>query len=161
VTLPAKRWTSLLFEFANVFIFIVLGLMMTFMIIMVSKLLAPRVSNIPDKFTTYECGERPIGSAWILFNFRFYAVALAFLIFDIEMALVFPCVTVFRKWLHTGNGLLALTEITVFVAILFLGLIYMWNRGDLKWSKEVPEELESGVVLAEERRLEEERPLLP
>jgi NADH-quinone oxidoreductase subunit A len=159
VTLPAKRWTPVLFEFANVFIFIILGLMMTFMIIMISKMLAPRVSDIPDKFTTYECGERPIGSAWILFNFRFYAVALAFLIFDIEMALVFPCATVFRKWLHSGNGLLALTEIIVFVAILFLGLIYMWNRGDLKWSKEVSEELEAGVVLEEERLLEEERPI--
>jgi len=75
------------FDFANVFIFIILGLAMTFVIITVSRLLAPRVQDNPDKFTTYECGERPVGSAWILFNFRFYAVALAFLIFDIETGL--------------------------------------------------------------------------
>jgi NADH-quinone oxidoreductase subunit A len=130
------------FDFANVFIFIILGLLMTFVIITVSRLLAPRVSNVPDKFTTYECGERPVGSAWILFNFRFYAVALAFLIFDID---------VYDKWLKAGSGLFALIEITVFVGILFLGLIYMWNRGDLKWTKELPEELEEGVVLEEEK----------
>jgi len=112
---------------------------MTFVIITVSRLLAPRVQDNPDKFTTYECGERPVGSAWILFNFRFYAVALAFLIFDIE------------KWLKGGVGFLALIEVVVFVVILFLGLIYMWNRGDLKWTKEVPEELEEGVILEEER----------
>jgi len=139
------------FDFANVFIFIILGLLMTFVIITVSRLLAPRVSDVPDKFTTYECGERPVGSAWILFNFRFYAVALAFLIFDIELALVFPCISVYEKWLQAGSGLFALMEITVFVGILFLGLIYMWNRGDLKWTKEVPEELVEGVVLEEEK----------
>ena len=91
------------FDFANVFIFIILGLLMTFVIITVSRLLAPRVSDIPD------------------------------------------------KWLKAGSGLFALIEITVFVGILFLGLIYMWNRGDLKWTKEVPEELEEGVVLEEEK----------
>jgi NADH-quinone oxidoreductase subunit A len=139
------------FDFANVFIFIILGLAMTFVIITVSRLLAPRVQDNPDKFTTYECGERPVGSAWILFNFRFYAVALAFLIFDIELAFVFPCVVIFKKWLKGGVGFLALIEVVVFVVILFLGLIYMWNRGDLKWTKEVPEELEEGVILEEER----------
>jgi NADH-quinone oxidoreductase subunit A len=139
------------FNFANVFIFVVLGLAMTFVIITVSKILAPRVQDNPDKFTTYECGERPVGSAWILFNFRFYAVALAFLIFDIELAFVFPCVVIFKKWLKGGVGFLALIEVVVFVFVLFLGLIYMWSRGDLKWTKEVPEELEEGVILEEER----------
>jgi NADH-quinone oxidoreductase subunit A len=139
------------FQFTNVFIFIILGLAMTFVIITVSRVLAPRVSDNPEKFTTYECGERPVGSAWILFNFRFYAVALAFLIFDIELAFVFPCVVVYKKWLAVGVGILALIEVAVFVAILFLGLIYMWNRGDLQWTKEVPEELEAGVILEEEQ----------
>ena len=139
------------FDFANVFIFVILGLAMTFVIITVSKILAPRVQDNPDKFTTYECGERPVGSAWILFNFRFYAVALAFLIFDIELAFVFPCVVIFKKWLKGGVGFLALIEVVVFVFVLFLGLIYMWSRGDLKWTKEVPEALEEGVILEEER----------
>jgi len=158
VSSQALRWLvlrvggcDLLFNYANVFIFIVLGLLMTFMIIMVSRLFAPRNQEVSDKFTTYECGERPVGSAWILFNFRFYAVALAFLIFDIELALVFPCVSVFRKWLQDGRGLLVLGEILIFVAILFMGLIYMWNRGDLKWSKDVPQRSATEVLLEEEK----------
>jgi NADH-quinone oxidoreductase subunit A len=128
---------------------------MTFMIIMISRLLAPRNQDIPDKFTTYECGERPVGSAWILFNFRFYAVALAFLIFDIELALVFPCISVFKEWLQAGYGLIVLGEILIFVGILFMGLIYMWTRGDLQWIKEVPEEPAEGILL------EEEKPITP
>lgn len=141
----------MLFEFANVFVFIILGLLMTFVIITVSRALAPRVSDIPDKFTTYECGERPVGSAWILFNFRFYAVALAFLIFDIEVALVFPCVAVFREWRASGHGFLILGEVVFFLAVLFLGLIYMGRHGDLKWSKEVPAEPKERVLLDEEK----------
>lgn len=137
-THPHDKEQLLFFNFANVFVFIILGLMMTFVIISVSRFLAPRVRDVPDKFTTYECGERPVGSAWILFNFRFYTVALAFLIFEIELVLIFPCVTVFQKWLQAGSGLFVLVEISIFVGILFLGLMYMWSRGDLEWSKEIP-----------------------
>jgi len=150
-TAEEKPKSAMFFEFANVFVFIILGLLMTLVIIAISKILAPRVQNIPDKFTTYECGERPVGEAWILFNFRFYAVALAFLIFDIELVLVFPAVTVFKRWVQNGFGLLALVELFIFVGILFLGLVYMWNRGDLKWSKEVSEEVTGKVLLHEEK----------
>jgi nitrate reductase gamma subunit len=48
-------------------------------------------------------------------------------------------------------GFLAFIEVVIFVLILFLGLIYMWTPGDLKWTKEVPEELEEGVILEEEK----------
>lgn len=130
----------MLFNYANVFLFIILGLLMTLVLISVSRLLAPRKTDIPDKYISYECGERPVGSARILFNFRFYSVALAFLIFEIELVFIFPCVVVFRKWVGVGAGPLALLEILLFVAILFLGLIYMWNRGDLRWSKQVDKE---------------------
>jgi NADH-quinone oxidoreductase subunit A len=140
-----------LFEFANVFVFIILGLLMSLVIITVSRALAPRVPDVPDKFTTYECGERPTGSAWILFNFRFYAVALAFLIFDIELALIFPCVAVFDEWRTSGQGFIILAEIVLFLAVLFLGLIYMARRGDLRWSKEVPAESNERALLDEEK----------
>lgn len=137
----------MLFNFANVFVFILFGLAMVFVSVAASRMLAPQVRGLADKFTTYECGERPVGPAWILFNFRFYTVALAFLIFEIEMALIFPCVAVFRKWLGAGAGAWALIEIVVFIGILFLGLLYMLSRGDLKWGKEVPAEAGDEVVL--------------
>jgi hypothetical protein len=59
----------LFFGPANVFIIIILELLMTFVIITVSRLLAPGIKEIPDKFTTHECGERPVGSAWHTYGY--------------------------------------------------------------------------------------------
>ena len=114
------------FDYANVLVFIVLGLGLCGLMMGLGALLRP--SN-PEraKLTTYECGEEVSGSSWINFNIRFYLVALIFLIFDIEI------VAVFRDWVANGNGLFALVEILVFVAILVAGLIYVWTKGDLQW----------------------------
>ena len=87
----------------------------------------------PEKLTTYECGERPFGSAWFNFNNRFYVIALVFVIFDVEVALAVPVVVVFRKLLESGQGLLAFVEIFFFMTVLFVALIYAWARGDLTW----------------------------
>jgi NADH-quinone oxidoreductase subunit A len=74
----------------------------------------------------------------VQFNFRFYLIALIFIIFDVEIAFMFPVAAVFRRWIDSGQGLLALAEILVFVLILFLGLVYVWAKGDLKWQKRIP-----------------------
>jgi NADH-quinone oxidoreductase subunit A len=120
------------FDYANVLVFIVLGLGLCGLMMGLGALLRP--SN-PEraKLTTYECGEEVSGSSWINFNIRFYLVALIFLIFDIEIAFIYPVVAVFRDWVANGNGLFALVEILVFVAILVAGLIYVWTKGDLQW----------------------------
>ena len=89
----------------------------------------------PDKNEIYECGERPIGGAGIQFNPRFYLVALIFLIFDVDIAFVFPIATVFKSFLESGNGLIAIIELFVFLLILLLGLAYVWRKGDLQWVK--------------------------
>jgi len=89
------------------------------------------------KLTTYECGEVVTGNAWINFNIRFYVVALIFVIFDVEVAFIYPVVTVFREWIGQGKGLFALLEILIFVAILVVGLVYVWRKGDLQWVKTV------------------------
>ena len=65
----------------------------------------------PGKLTTYECGEPPTGNAWINFNIRFYLVALIFVIFDVEVAFIYPVAVVFRDWVLKGQGLFALAEI--------------------------------------------------
>jgi NADH-quinone oxidoreductase subunit A len=62
---------------------------------------------------------------------------LIFIIFEVEIALIFPVAAVFRQWTERGNGFLAWTEIFVFVGILFLGLLYAWVKGDLEWVKKV------------------------
>ena len=87
------------------------------------------------KLGTYECGELPTGNAWINFNIRFYLIALVFVIFDVELAFIYPVTAVFREWVARGDGLFALAEILVFVGILAVGLVYVWVKGDLEWLK--------------------------
>jgi NADH:ubiquinone oxidoreductase subunit 3 (subunit A) len=81
-----------------------------------------------EKLTTYECGENPQGSAWIQFNIRFYVFALIFIVFDVEAVFLLPWAVVFRKL-----GMVAFTEGLVFIAILAVGLAYVWRKGDLEW----------------------------
>lgn len=124
------------FDYANVLIFIALGIALCGLMMGLGSLLRP--SNPQRaKLTTYECGEEVEGDSWINFNIRFYLVALVFLIFDVEVAFIYPVVTVFRDWVMEGRGLFALVEISVFIAILVAGLVYVWAKGDLQWIKTV------------------------
>lgn len=93
--------------------------------------------NNPNKLkeTAYECGEEPIGTAWANFNVRFYVVALIFIIFDVESALMFPVAAVFKKFNAIGMGGVLLLSILSFVLVLVAGLIYCWKKGDLDWVK--------------------------
>jgi NADH:ubiquinone oxidoreductase subunit 3 (subunit A) len=81
-----------------------------------------------EKLTTYECGENPVGSAWIQFNIRFYVFALIFIIFDVEAVFLLPWAVVYREL-----GLLAFVEGLVFIGILVVALAYVWRKGDLEW----------------------------
>ena len=107
----------------------------------VTRMLSPNNPN-PEKLTSYECGEEPVGSAWVPFNSRFYVIALIFLLFDVEMVFILPWATVFGD--HAMNnmdkrwGWLSLAEMFIFLGILILGLAYVWVKGDLDWIKPHP-----------------------
>ncbi|NBT58515.1 NADH-quinone oxidoreductase subunit A [bacterium] len=103
----------------------------------VGALLRPK--SIPTRRGTqaYECGEDPIGSAWVKFNIRFYVVAIIFIIFDVEVAAVLPVATQFKEAVLNGGAGLVFAELFLFIALLILGLIYCWVRGDLEWVKGV------------------------
>ncbi len=90
----------------------------------------------PEKLETYECGEAPVGPAWFNFNPRFYVVALIFILFDVEIAFIYPVAQVFTRWVDQGSGWFAFFEIFTFVAILLLGLVYVWVKGDLNWIRD-------------------------
>ena len=124
------------FQFASVLVFIALGIVLVALMTGLSWLLRPHNPQA-GKLSTYECGEPPTGSAWINFNIRFYLVALIFVIFDVEVAFIYPVAVVFRDWVLKGNALFALSEILVFVGILFVGLVYVWVKRDLEWLKKV------------------------
>jgi NADH-quinone oxidoreductase subunit A len=121
------------FDFANVLVFVGLGLLLcALMLDILGRLLRPSNPS-PTKLSTYECGEPPSGNAWINFNIRFYLIALVFVIFDVEIAFIYPVVAVFKDWVARGQGVFALAEILVFVGILAMGLVYVWVKGDLEW----------------------------
>lgn len=124
------------FQLANVLVYLLLGAGTAALMLGLGWLLRP--SN-PEtaKLSTYECGELPSGGGWINFNIRFYVIALVFVIFDVEVAFVFPVAVAFRDYVLQGKGLLVFTELLVFVGILFVGLIYVWAKRDLEWLKRV------------------------
>jgi len=124
------------FDYANVLVFLGLGVLLCALMMYLGALLRP-ANPERAKLTTYECGIEVEGSSWINFNIRFYVVALVFVIFDVEVAFVYPVVTVFKQWVAEGRGLFALSEIVLFIAILVCGLVYVWRKGDLDWMKTV------------------------
>jgi NADH-quinone oxidoreductase subunit A len=129
------------FHFANVLVFTVIAIAFLAGMLALGSLLRPNNPE-PLKLTTYECGEPPTGNAWVNFNIRFYLVALIFVIFDVEVAFIYPVAAVFKEWVNKGQSLFALTEIGLFLAILFAGLVYVWAKGDLEWLKKVPADAE-------------------
>ena len=127
------------FHFANVLVFSGLAVLFLGGMLALGSLLRPNNPE-PLKLTTYECGEPPTGNAWMNFNIRFYLVALIFVIFDVEVAFIYPVAAVYKEWVMNGQGLFALAEIGLFLGILFVGLVYVLAKGDLEWLKKVPAE---------------------
>ncbi|MEO7094066.1 MAG: NADH-quinone oxidoreductase subunit A [Polyangiales bacterium] len=100
------------------------------------SLIRPNKPSV-GKNQTYECGEAPIGQAWFNFNPRFYIIALIYIVFDVEIAFIYPIATVFKRWVAAGQGMVAFLEVITFISILLLGLIYVWVEGDLEWIRSI------------------------
>tara|TARA_A100001011_G_C13594072_1_gene549404 strand:- start:14 stop:436 length:423 start_codon:yes stop_codon:yes gene_type:complete len=117
-------------NFLPVIIFTALAVALIGLPLAIQHLVTPRQNKGGDKLESYECGELPEGSAWVKFNIRFYVIALIFLIFDVEIAFLFPWAVVYQEL-----GLLAFIEAFLFVFILLVGFAYVWAKGDLDWVK--------------------------
>ncbi len=133
---------STLFEgFGNVLVFALFGLVFVFLnLFVIGRLLLRRPSkaDFGEKAETYECGEPAIGDAWIRFDIRFYTLSLIFLIFDIEVALLFPWAAVYGSFIEGGYGFGAFVEVLVFLLVLGVGLAYVWLRRDIDWTSTAP-----------------------
>ena len=139
--------TPVLNIYGNIFVFFIAGLLFVFVNMALVRIVAPRRPN-REKNTTYECGEEPVGSGWLNFNARFYLIGILFIIFDVEIVLVFPVVARFRDHLLNGNGAVVFAELFAFAAVLFLGLVYAWKNGDLEWLRGVRKQLRvEGTVI--------------
>jgi len=117
------------FHFATVLVFVLIGIAFAVFTLFLSKLLRPFAPGA-DKASIYECGERPVGSPWIKFNIRFYVVALIFVVFDVEVVLLYPWATIYKDM-----GLISFIYLLIFLISLLEALIYVWKKGDLEWVK--------------------------
>ena len=122
----------MLTEFGKIFIFIILAIIFVVITLFINKLVRPNRPTV-EKQKVYECGENPEGSPWVKFNIRFYVVALIFLIFDVEVVLLFPWALVYKDF-----GLYGFIAGLIFLLVLFLGMAYEWRKGDLEWARPTP-----------------------
>ena len=127
------------FDYFNILVFAGVGLVFVFANLIIASIVRPR-RKTEQGLETYECGEEAIGDAWIGFDIRYYTVALVYVIFAVEVAFLFPWALVLQESLVGGGvatglgiGAFALFEGVLFIAILFLGLAYVWAKGDLDW----------------------------
>jgi NADH-quinone oxidoreductase subunit A len=96
------------------------------------KLLRPsRPGGLKDEI--YECGEPAVGSAWVQFDLRFYVVALVFVVFDVEIALLFPWAVIYKEAIARGLGVTAFWAMASFLCVVVVGFVYLWRFGYLDW----------------------------
>src|ERR1700757_3553689 len=114
----------------GVVIMVVLGVGFAGVMIGLSVLLGPR-NPTPEKLAPYECGMPPVGSARERQSVKFYLVAMIFLLFDIEVAFLYPWAMALRDlgW----NGFV---QVLLFFALLLAGYLYVWRKGALDWGNE-------------------------
>jgi NADH-quinone oxidoreductase subunit A len=116
-----------------VLVFALVGLAFGFAPILLGWLIAP---NRPDneKLSAFECGFEPFEDARMKFDVRYYLIAILFIIFDLEIAFLFPWATIFKEIVATPEiRTFGFVEMLVFIAILVVGYVYAWFKGALDW----------------------------
>jgi len=114
-------------NYLPIFIFIMASIAFGVGTLIISYFVQPRIYN-KEKLTTYECGSEPISDARMPFPVRYYIIAMLFVIFDIEIAFLYPWAVAFNKL-----GLFGLIEMVIFIALFLIGYIYAWRKGGLEW----------------------------
>ena len=114
-------------EYLSIIIFLFIALALSIGFVFINFILSPKNPD-PEKLSTYECGFEAFDNSRIDFDIRFYLVAILFIIFDLEIAFLFP-------WaISLGNiGLLGFFSMMIFLSILTIGFIYEWKKGALEW----------------------------
>ncbi len=116
-----------LVEYLPILIFLVIAAVIGLALLTLGSLLGPKH---PDarKRSPYECGFEAFEDARMKFDVRYYLIAILFIVFDLEIAFMFPWAVVFREL-----GLLGLVEMALFLALLLVGFVYCWKKGALEW----------------------------
>tara|TARA_Y100000748_G_scaffold213881_1_gene179363 strand:- start:1063 stop:1431 length:369 start_codon:yes stop_codon:yes gene_type:complete len=114
-------------NYLSIILFLLIALGLSFGFILLNFVLSPKNPD-PEKLSAYECGFEPFSDSRMEFDVRFYLVAILFIIFDLEIAFLFP-------WaISLGNiGIVGFFSMMIFLAILTIGFIYEWKKGALDW----------------------------
>ncbi len=121
---------STLGDYLPLLVLLLLGAFIASLLVVLSWFLGPKHLT-PEKLMPYECGVNPIGNARERFPVKFYLVAMLFIIFDIETVFLYPWAITFKSKVISQG--FELTEMIVFIAILFVGYFYVWKKGALDW----------------------------
>jgi NADH-quinone oxidoreductase subunit A len=126
---PGMRWTMnlLLAEYLPLVIFFGVALFIGLALLVAPFLIAPNHPD-PEKVSAYECGFPAFDDARMKFDIRFYLVSILFIIFDLEVAFLFPWAVAFKE-----AGLFGFWSMMAFLAVLTIGFIYEWRKGALEW----------------------------
>jgi NADH-quinone oxidoreductase subunit A len=118
---------NFLTEYFSIILFLFIALVLSFGFILANFLAAPSNPD-PEKLSAYECGFEAFDDSRMEFDVRFYLVAILFIIFDLEIAFLFP-------WaISLGNiGALGFWSMMIFLSVLTVGFIYEWKKGALEW----------------------------
>jgi NADH-quinone oxidoreductase subunit A len=114
-------------EYWPVLLFLVVAGGLGIVLLAIGLLAAPRNPD-PEKASPYECGFEAFEDARMKFDVRYYLIAILFIIFDLEVAFLFPWAVVFDK-----IGSIALIEMALFLVLLVIGFAYVWKKGALEW----------------------------
>ena len=114
-------------NYLTIIIFLTIAILLSLGFVVLNFALSPKNPD-PEKLSAYECGFEPFNDSRMEFDIRFYLVAILFIIFDLEIAFLFP-------WAITlGNiGLFGFLSMMLFLFILTIGFIYEWKKGALDW----------------------------
>ena len=123
---------SQLQEYVPVLMLAVLAVVFSFGMLVMSVILGKKGKRLPIKDTAYECGMLPIGSGNARLSVKFYLVAMLFILFDVEVVLLYPWAVIYRDMLHENAGLIFGSMLS-FVGVLFIGYLYALKKNAFDW----------------------------
>ena len=124
---------KMLENYFPVLVFILVGLAFGCAPILLGWFIAPHRPN-PEKLSAYECGFEAFEDARMKFDVRYYLIAIIFILFDLEVAFLFPWASIFKEIVANESvKMFGFVEMLVFLGILLVGYIYAWAKGALDW----------------------------
>ena len=122
---------AFLLQYLPIVIFLGIGAVIGVAFLAAAFVIAPS-SPDPEKLSAYECGFNAFDDARMKFDVRFYLVTLLFIVFDLEVALLFPWAVSLAKMTH-GDQVVAFASAVFFLVDVTIGYVYVWKKGALEW----------------------------